>query len=247
MVLSAVGLVGLAVSASDLSIPPPPGLEFRDPFVNRDGVVVNTNVLPPPGLLFRDPFVDREGNVIPGDVEPPPGLLVRDPFVNREGSVLATDLEPPPGLLFREPFVNREGEVIENFVEPPVPDLPNPFYYDFVLRDGSIDPDFVFPTGIRNPVPSTAVVFGEKVFPNPFNPGAQIQFRLNAGTDVRVAVYDVRGRMVRILVDGPLAADLHVLRWDGRSDDGSLLPSGVYVFRIDAGGTEVSVKASLLK
>lgn len=74
-------------------------------------------------------------------------------------------------------------------------------------------------------------------FPNPFNPAITIRLRLAADADVRVTVHDVAGRRVGTLLAAALAAGDHDLRWDGRSDAGVAMPSGLYFARVvDAGG-----------
>ncbi len=64
---------------------------------------------------------------------------------------------------------------------------------------------------------------------------------------VRVAVYSVAGREVKVLVDGPVGAGYHEVVWDGRDGSGSPMASGVYFIRMDAPGYQGSVKAVLLK
>jgi hypothetical protein len=83
--------------------------------------------------------------------------------------------------------------------------------------------------------------------PNPFNPSTQIAFDLPQAGPVRLAVYDLRGALVRLLTDGPLAAGRQVAVWDGRDDAGRGLASGVYFIRLDAGGRRAQQKALLLK
>ncbi len=64
--------------------------------------------------------------------------------------------------------------------------------------------------------------------PNPFNPGTRLALHLDRRRSLHVAVFDVRGRLVRTLVDGVRpAGDSHV-SWDGRDGSGRLVPSGVY-------------------
>lgn len=72
--------------------------------------------------------------------------------------------------------------------------------------------------------------------PNPFNPQTVITFALPAATDVALRVYDLRGRLVRVLVDGPCAAGYHDVTWDGRDDTGGEVASGVYVYRLETRG-----------
>ena len=83
--------------------------------------------------------------------------------------------------------------------------------------------------------------------PNPFNPSTSIGFVLDRGADVRVEVYDLRGRRVRTLADGPLAAGAHDVRWDGRDDAGRAAVSGVYLYRVHAGATILNGRMVLAK
>ena len=73
--------------------------------------------------------------------------------------------------------------------------------------------------------------------PNPFNPATTLRFDVpHAGTHVRLAVFDVRGRPVRLLVEGPAVAGRNHVLWDGRDDAGRALASGVYYSRLEAAG-----------
>ena len=84
--------------------------------------------------------------------------------------------------------------------------------------------------------------------PNPFNPATTLRFELPRTGAVRVAAYDLSGRRVRRLLDAPrLEAGAHVLRWDGRRDDGRALPSGIYVLRLEAAGMRTHRRVTLVK
>ena len=73
--------------------------------------------------------------------------------------------------------------------------------------------------------------------PNPFNPRTEIRFRLETAGPVSLRIYDLAGRLVRTLVDGgALEAGLHEVSWEGRSDQGQALASGLYFPRLQAGG-----------
>jgi len=70
-------------------------------------------------------------------------------------------------------------------------------------------------------------------YPNPFNPGTTIEFDLPApGGRVNLAVYDVRGRLVRMLIDQVIGTGRHQVRWDGTDDHGEAVPSGIYFYRL---------------
>jgi hypothetical protein len=81
--------------------------------------------------------------------------------------------------------------------------------------------------------------------PNPFRAGTQIHFGLPETESVRLDVFDVTGRLVRRLVDGTLQAGDHAVEWDGRANGRTSLPSGVYLYRLEAGG-EVAQRRMLL-
>jgi len=72
--------------------------------------------------------------------------------------------------------------------------------------------------------------------PNPFRGETSIRFGLPAAGSHTLVVYDVSGRRVRSLSSGPLEAGPHAVRWDGRNDEGRLVPSGVYFCRLTAAG-----------
>jgi len=83
--------------------------------------------------------------------------------------------------------------------------------------------------------------------PNPFNPQTSIRFDLAAETRVRVEVIDIRGRLVRRLLDETRPAGSHEFVWKGRADDGSAVASGVYFLRLSADGQVRTQKMTLLK
>ncbi len=83
--------------------------------------------------------------------------------------------------------------------------------------------------------------------PNPFNPAVQVRFELAHEGRMRLAVYDLQGRLVRSLVDGPGSAGPGSVRWDGRDGRGRPVASGLYFFRLDAAGAKRTTKAVLLR
>ncbi|MFN8176883.1 MAG: T9SS type A sorting domain-containing protein [bacterium] len=71
--------------------------------------------------------------------------------------------------------------------------------------------------------------------PNPVARQTVIAFDLSAPGFVRAALYDVSGRLVRLLADELLPAGKHARAWDRRSSSGQVVPSGIYFLRLDAG------------
>ncbi len=75
----------------------------------------------------------------------------------------------------------------------------------------------------------------EANYPNPFNPSTTISFALPQASEVTLAIYNVRGQLVRTLVSGALQAGRHQAIWDGRDAGGSQVASGLYIYRMRAG------------
>jgi ligand-binding sensor domain-containing protein len=71
---------------------------------------------------------------------------------------------------------------------------------------------------------------------NTFDTKAAISFNLNDGANVRIYVHDRSGRIVRRVFDGSLGPGRNVVDWDGRDGNGSVVPSGVYLVTVKAGG-----------
>ena len=82
-------------------------------------------------------------------------------------------------------------------------------------------------------------------YPNPFNPTTTIQFGVPQETHVTLEVYDSMGRRVATLINGQYTAGRYETSWNGRSDTGSSVASGVYLYRLTA-GTHVEAKTMLL-
>ncbi len=72
--------------------------------------------------------------------------------------------------------------------------------------------------------------------PNPFNPGTQIDYALPQGGNVTLVIYNVIGRTVRVLVDSYEGAGYRQVVWDGTDQSGREVASGVYFYRLSAGG-----------
>lgn len=83
--------------------------------------------------------------------------------------------------------------------------------------------------------------------PNPFNPVTDISFNLANAQRVRLAVHDVSGRLVKVLMDGHREAGEHTERWDGSDVSGRPVGAGVYLYRLEAGGVVEQKKMTLVK
>ncbi len=82
---------------------------------------------------------------------------------------------------------------------------------------------------------------------NPFRNGAELVLTLPERAQVRLLVYDVTGRVVRVLEDREMAAGTHSAQWDGRDDLGRMRSSGIYLARLETGAETRTVKLTLLR
>lgn len=97
--------------------------------------------------------------------------------------------------------------------------------------------------------PAFPVAFDlQQNYPNPFNPSTNIQFSIPEIEKVHLAVYDIRGRLVRTLVDHELySPGTYTLAWDGKDSSGRRVASGVYFTKIQAGRFVATRKMTMVK
>jgi hypothetical protein len=100
------------------------------------------------------------------------------------------------------------------------------------------------PTSVDVP----GITFQTSNYPNPFNPSTTIKYSLPSAGHLKLSVYNVRGQLVKTLIDGvrPAGADQTVV-WDGTDDRGSSAASGVYFYEARALGDVRIGKTTLLK
>ncbi|MBN2414821.1 T9SS type A sorting domain-containing protein [bacterium] len=94
-------------------------------------------------------------------------------------------------------------------------------------------------------VPGSVVLRGN--YPNPFNPVTKITYELNHPAAVTLVVYDLKGRSVKTLVDGTAESGSHTVTWNGTDDTGRPVSSGVYIYRLEAGGIVRTGRCTLVK
>ncbi len=70
--------------------------------------------------------------------------------------------------------------------------------------------------------------------PNPADSETQIRYRLQKAGKVKLSIYDIRGRLVRALVDAEAPAGISSALWDGKNDRGKAVSAGVYLIQMNA-------------
>jgi len=83
--------------------------------------------------------------------------------------------------------------------------------------------------------------------PNPFNPTTVLSFELTAASPVNLSVYDVSGHRIATIMNDTFVAGRHQIIWNGRDQQGNLVSSGVYFYRIEAGSFAETKRLVLLK
>ena len=84
-------------------------------------------------------------------------------------------------------------------------------------------------------------------FPNPFNAGATIRFDLPRSEEIELAIHNLAAQRVATLARGVREAGCYSLRWDGRTDAGRQLASGVYICRLTGGERSQTRKLVVLR
>jgi len=91
------------------------------------------------------------------------------------------------------------------------------------------------------------LIYDLNIYPNPFNPSTIIKYSLSAKSRVSLAVYNLLGQKIRILLDEVKNAGEFSVSWLGNDDTGKHVVSGVYIIRMVAGGISKSKKIILIK
>jgi hypothetical protein len=143
-------------------------------------------------------------------------------FLSNAMDTLLTDTSAPAGALY---YVVTAVDVHENQSAPS---------NEATVTGG--------PTGITPRTPSISTLTVLPNAPNPFTGTTMFEIGLPVESQLDVEVYDVAGRRVRALSAGRKGAGWQRVAFDGRDDEGQPLASGVYFYRVRAGGTTVTSK-----
>jgi plastocyanin len=86
-------------------------------------------------------------------------------------------------------------------------------------------------------------------FPNPFNPSTTFTVRIPGGENrlASLRIYTLRGAIVKTIFEEALHGGEFTFSWNGRTDAGESLPSGIYIYRLQFGDQVISKKMTMLK
>jgi hypothetical protein len=150
-------------------------------------------------------------------------------------------------------FVKIDSTLTENHISVPIEEL---FHYRFYVTamydegesaaSGIVEYPLTGPVdNTDNTVPAVTRLFGN--YPNPFNPETTIAFNLATPGKVGLRVYNIRGELVKTLVNETKTAGHYSVRWNGIDNNNRPVASGVYLYRLETNGTSMTRKALLLK
>ena len=152
--------------------------------------------------------------------------------------------------------VYRDNEVIaEDIMTSPYEDLDLPggnYIYNVVtVYDGGWESEmsnnaFVMHTdAIELLKPVATELTGN--YPNPFNPTTTISFSTKEAGFVSINIYNMKGQLVKKLVEGNLEAAYHNILWDGRDDSNKTVSSGIYFYKMKTINYTATQKMILMK
>ncbi len=105
------------------------------------------------------------------------------------------------------------------------------------------------PTGVKeggSPAAPSSFALWQN-YPNPFNPSTVIRFALPQAGQMRLAVYNILGHRIRMLMEGVRPAGEFQVTWDGRDEAGRQVASGIYIYRLEAQGQSQTRKLTLMR
>ena len=84
-------------------------------------------------------------------------------------------------------------------------------------------------------------------YPNPFNPITTIRFEINHSDHASVEIFDLKGRLIKTLLNKYMVAGQHTIKWDRTQKKGKNATSGIYFYRLSVGGIYQTKKMIILK
>jgi len=84
-------------------------------------------------------------------------------------------------------------------------------------------------------------------YPNPFNPETNIEYNLKSSSQVSITIYDIQGKQIRLLSNDYRQTGTYTIKWNGLSESGIQVPSGVYFVRISAGDETLNHRVVMMK
>jgi len=94
-------------------------------------------------------------------------------------------------------------------------------------------------------IPKNVSLLGN--YPNPFNPSTKIVFKINNSSHVKLEIFDIYGKSVKLLSENRFAPGIHHFLWNGQNKNGESVSTGIYILKMTASGQVFSKKIMLLR
>lgn len=230
--------------------------------VTRLANISNYSVVTPGAGVFN-PVTVTTGEIGTGGVnaEAYEDVLVRvlnvtvtDPFPDDPGNYGEFEVDDNSGpVRVDDAFSSFNGNLDSLFhLYDTIEQLIGMHYYSFgdykILPRNDNDIIGLVTGGIKDESGQIAGQFAlEQNYPNPFNPITHINYNVPKTTQVKVAVYDILGRQVKVLYNGMAPAGNHTIIWDATNDVGSVMGSGIYFYQLQSDNVTITKKMILIK
>jgi hypothetical protein len=83
--------------------------------------------------------------------------------------------------------------------------------------------------------------------PNPFGRSTAIRYQLKTNDHISLRIYNIAGQLVRGLVNEHKTPGIHKVKWDGRNQQGIKCSPGIYIYKLEAGGSSMTKRMTLLR
>jgi predicted outer membrane repeat protein len=97
-----------------------------------------------------------------------------------------------------------------------------------------------------NVIVYTPEVFLQQNYPNPFNPQTTISFQLSENGEANLSIYNIKGQLVKELVNKVLSSGEHSAIWNGKDENEKKVSSGIYFYKLNVNGKTEAVRKCLL-
>jgi hypothetical protein len=220
-------IIALPFNVTALSLDVGIEISWNSPFAQ------SVMVLPPSHTAFAYEY-DVKRTTYP-DPDHNTAVDIRTQYANTEDLIVIIDSQSglSPGAYYyyfvRARYSGIYGVKLSEWV------MSNQVKYDPVNESDTVE------------IPAVTSLLGN--FPNPFNPETSISFQLSVFgcPSVRIEIFNIRGQVVRTLVNGYFGAGRHSVVWDGRDVNGNMVSSGVYFYQMISGDFIDTRKMLLMK
>ncbi len=119
------------------------------------------------------------------------------------------------------------------------------FQYRGNLRRTGFSGDNIVTGNVHQNVNAPKITLSQN-YPNPFNPRTTISFDLPKSANVDLSIYNIKGQKVKTLTDEKYSKGKHSLIWNGTNDENQNVGSGVYFYKLNVNGENITVRKCLL-